>query len=96
MSKTIEGIPESFTREQYVALFDAVGMNPYDIMSLEFRAEGVYAVVFERDGDGERILIDHTGDDGGWAKHRVFIPVDGGLPKREAFKSVADIKGAGK
>lgn len=94
MSKAIEGVPESFTREQYVALFDAVGLSPYNIMSLEFRAEGVYAVVFERDAEGQRILIDHTGEDGGWAKHRIFIPVEGGLPKREDFRAVAEAKAA--
>ena len=87
MSKIIEGIPESFTREQYVALFDAVGVDPYNVESLEFRAEGVYVVVFECDDQGERILL-KNGD--GDAKHRIFVPVEGGLPKREDFRSGHD------
>lgn len=91
MSKTIEGIPESFTREQYVALFDAVGLSPYDLVSLEFRAEGVYAEVFERDTTGKRIFSQH---DGGFAKHRIFIPVEGGMPRREEFRIASEGKQA--
>ena len=89
MSKQIEGIPESFTREQYVALFDAVGVDPYNAESLEFRAEGVYVVVFDLNENGDRYLV---GSGEGYAKHRAFVPVDGGLPEREAFRAAAEIK----
>lgn len=70
MSKTISGIPESFTREQYISFFEAVGVTPSDVSSLSFLAQGVEAVVFERDAEGARVL---TGD--AFAKHTIFIPV---------------------
>ena len=70
MAKTIPGVPESFTREQYLGIFEAVGLAPDNVLSLTFDVHGVHAVVFERDADGARLL---TND--GYAKHLIHIPV---------------------
>ena len=76
MTKKLEGVPESFTREQYISLFQAVGLDPAQVLELNFRPDGVHAVVIAVDEQGQRIV---TRD--GYAKHTVFIPVD---PKQES------------
>lgn len=88
MSKTIEGVPEFFTREQYLSFFTAAGVTPSDIMSLRFLPSSVEAVVIERDADGHRLIAqdnscicssDGVDDDctaqHGYAKHTIIIPV---------------------
>lgn len=92
MSKSIEGIPESFTREQYLSFFRAAGVEPRVIKTLRFLPDGVEAVVFAVDEQGKRTYVpDHEctcKDEGeetdplcvaqhGFAKHTVFIPVRG-------------------
>lgn len=74
MSKTIEGVPESISRKDYLSLFTAVGLTPDRVKSLEFRSDGVHAEVFEVWPDGSRRLANKSGD-GGYAKHTIFIPV---------------------
>lgn len=71
MSKTIEGVPASFTREQYTSIFDAVGIDPNNTLRMTFDADGVRATVFELDAQGCRIP---TGN--GAAKHDIYIPVE--------------------
>jgi len=71
MSKTIPSVPESFTREQYMSFFRAVGIRPEDTVSLRFDASGVHATVFAKDDEGRNIVnVDE------YAKHTIFIPVD--------------------
>lgn len=72
MSKIIEGIPEFLTHEQYMALFEAVGVDPGSVQELRAAHDGVHAIVFERNERGE-LLLDRDRD--GYYKHRVFIPV---------------------
>ena len=71
MAKTIPGVPESFTREQYLALFEALGLDPNEVFTLHFDVNGVHAVVFERDEEGHNVPL----NDGTCAKHTIFIPV---------------------
>ena len=69
--KTITGVPESLTREQYTALIESVGFDVKDLRRLEFRVDGVYAEVFERTDRG--IRLDTQKDEA--IVNRVFIPV---------------------
>lgn len=71
MSKTIEGVPEFLTPEQYSSLFAACGFTPSSVKELRMAPDGVHALVFDLDENGHRYLVGDTG----YAKHRVFIPV---------------------
>lgn len=73
MSKTIEGIPEFITHDQYLALFAACGVDPSKVVELRMAADGVHALVFALDEHGKRrIDVQHEGTR---YKHRIFIPV---------------------
>lgn len=72
MSKTIPGVPESLTREQFTSLFTAVGIKPEDTKELVFRPGGIYATVYERTPEGRRLLHE---DGSGCVTHEIFIPV---------------------
>jgi hypothetical protein len=69
---TVEAAPRSITRAQYTAMVAAAGFDVADIVTLEFRPAGVYAVVYARDEDGKR-TVDHATNE--INKHRVFVPV---------------------
>lgn len=71
MSKTIPGVPESITREQYIALHDAAGIDPRQTLELSFKADGIHATVFALNFDGKRAYDPNVG----FAKHTIFIPV---------------------
>lgn len=73
MSKTIEGIPEFLTREHYLGLLAAVGLDPHRISEIRYASDGVHALVFELDEQGRKKY--HPGKPGGAHKHRVFIPI---------------------
>ena len=70
--KTITGVPESLTREQYVSLIESVGFDVKDLRTLEFRMDGIYAEVMDRDESG-RLHLDAARDE--VVTNRVFIPV---------------------
>lgn len=71
MARTIEGVPEFVTREDYKALIAAAGFEPKQLRELRFTNVGIYAIVFERTNTG--LVIDpRTGDA---VKSRVFIPI---------------------
>jgi len=70
--KTITGVPESLTREQYTALIASVGFDVKELRSLEFKTDGIYAEVFDRNEKGNA-YIDPSTDD--VVINRVFIPV---------------------
>lgn len=70
MSKTIDCVPESITRERYDALIRVTGFDPAELRSLRFTAEGIYAEAFAKDRDGHWFA---DGDE--VATHEVFIPV---------------------
>jgi len=72
MSKTIEGVPECLTRDQYLSLFEACGFDPSVVVEMRMAHDGVHALVFALDEDGNRRVLP---DGSGYAKHRVFIPV---------------------
>lgn len=72
MSKTIHGVPEFLTREQWVNMFRQYGFTPELTKELTFTHDGVRAVVFDVDEHGRKHL---DLDGSGYAKHRVFIPV---------------------
>ena len=72
MSKTIEGIPEFITYDQYLALFAACGVEPKQVIELRMATDGIHILVIALDEQGKR-RIDMKG--GGYYKHRIFIPV---------------------
>ena len=74
MAKIIEGIPDFITREDYLNLFRAAGFTPEQVFELRFSPDGVHAVVAYHDENGHKV-IDKQNPNGGWVKHRVFIPV---------------------
>jgi hypothetical protein len=71
-AKTIPGVPESITRDAYIQLFEAAGIDPRQTRELSFKADGIHATVFAVDDEGKRIL-----DPGveGYVKHTIYIPV---------------------
>lgn len=74
MSKVIEGVPESITRDAYIALIAATGIDPHAITELSFKADGIVATVFYTDGSGAKVA-DKVGET--FLKHHVYIPVEG-------------------
>jgi hypothetical protein len=69
--KQIDGVPESITRAEYLALIESVGLDVKDLRSLEFRTDGIYAEVRARDTD-RKLVIDSRNE---MATHRIYIPV---------------------
>jgi len=74
MSKTIPGVMESITREAYVSLIHAVGLDPHLLAELSFHADGIKATVFAIDESGAK-AIDPV--EGVAVKHAIYIPVEG-------------------
>ena len=72
---TIEGIPESITREQYLDLFRSLNIDPAEVLSLRFAWNGIQAEVFATDDHGLRIMNAFSKEPG-YAKHSLFIRVD--------------------
>lgn len=72
MSKTIEGVPEFITYDQYLALFEACGVKPQQVIELRMAADGVHALVFALDENGKRRINPHGPSS---YKHRIFIPI---------------------
>jgi len=70
--KTIPGVPESLTREQYMSLVESVGFDGKYLRSLEFRIDGIYAEVFERNEKGNLVLDTKLDEP---VINRVYIPV---------------------
>lgn len=73
MSKTIPSVPECITREQYLALFAAMGVDPSHTIELRAAHDGVHALVIALDEDGNFIV--DARDSGCYQKHRIFVPV---------------------
>ena len=74
MSKVIEGVPESITRDAYISLIAATGIDPNAIHELSFKADGIVATVFHINASGGKVA-DKIGDT--FLKHHVYIPVEG-------------------
>lgn len=72
MAKTIQGVPENITRDQFLGIFTAVGINAEDCTKVELLPDGVHATVFERHADGTKVV---NLDGNGFAKHNIHIPV---------------------
>lgn len=70
--KTINEVPESITRADYLALMAAVGFEPKRLKSLRFEPFGIYAEVYHRNDDGKQVL---DGPRGVPAIHQIYIPV---------------------
>lgn len=73
MTKKIPGVPESISRADYIKLIEASGIDPAQMLELNFKADGIYATVFALNDEGRRTL-DRSSD--GLNKHIVYIPVE--------------------
>lgn len=69
-SVSIAGVPESITREAYLALIAAAGLAPENLREIRFTANGIYATVYATNADGAKML-----DGNDIAMHSVYIPV---------------------
>lgn len=63
---------KTITREQYVHLIGSVGFDARDLKSLEFRVDGIYAVVMERNKHGAYVIDAERNE---VATSKVFIRV---------------------
>ena len=61
VTKTIPGIPETISREKYVELIEALGIDPSAICSLRLLRDGIECEVFAKN-DGRRVIISHDPD----------------------------------
>lgn len=68
----IPGVPASISRKHYLELIAATGLDIKNLVSLEFRTDGIYATTFVRDADGNT-GVDPLGNE--VLRHRVYIPV---------------------
>jgi hypothetical protein len=73
MTKHIAAVPESITRQQYVALIEALGLNAYHLLALQFGVNSIYATVFARDADDQP--YEDPLERNALAKHRISIPI---------------------
>ena len=70
----VDAVPASITREAYSALVAAAGFTVDDLVSLEFRSDGIYAEVYARDESGA-VLFDRAQNE--TVRNRVFVPIRG-------------------
>ena len=70
MALSIDAVPETITREQYLSLIRSVGFEPADIMELRFTTEGIVATVVVRNEAGTLVV-----DGNEFATHEVFVQV---------------------
>jgi len=77
VTKIIEGVPESLTREQYVGLIESVGVDPDTLIEMNFKPDGIYATVAAEDGAGYAVP-DDSADEFSIMTHKVYVPVTDG------------------
>jgi len=70
-AEQLAGIPETITREAYLALVRGAGFEIDDLVSLRFNAHSIEAVVFALDSEGKP----YPGDHDEAAVHQISIKV---------------------
>lgn len=66
---TIPGVPESLDRSKVIEFFHSVGIDPAKCLSVELKADGIYAETFALDAEGRKVVLyDEV------ATHRIYIP----------------------
>lgn len=71
MATTINGVPESISRADYLRLIESIGLNPNRLTMLEFRMDGIYADVKAQHPVRGTDMVE--GDE--IATHRIYIRV---------------------
>jgi hypothetical protein len=71
---TIPGVPKSIPRARYVEVIASLGFDPHELVSLEFRLDGIYATVRARGANGKAVVS--LGSRNTLVEHRIFIPVE--------------------
>ncbi|TDE02833.1 hypothetical protein [Jiangella asiatica] len=83
MSKVIEGVPESISREDYLRLIASAGFDVNELRSLKFGYDGIYAEVIDRDNAGQpRYEGEAVAGESGTVINTVYIPVQDEEPGR--------------
>ena len=72
MSKTIPGIPEYLTRDQWAAMFEQFGFDPMNLVEVRFAPDGVHALVASDREDGAGYFDRQAGKP---IRSRIYIPV---------------------
>lgn len=77
VSHTINGIPETISRADYLGLIAGVGIDPHHVISLTFGPNSIDAVVPVLNEDGQRLLDPRLcePDQGRWLAHTICIRV---------------------
>ena len=70
MGKKIEGVPEFIWREDYVALFERLGIDPHRTTAVRLLPDGVRAEVYALGDDGKPVV-----DGNELVRDHVYIPV---------------------
>lgn len=73
MSKQIQGVPESITRQRYIDLIASIGLDARELYSLRFESDHIFAVVKARNANGQQYFDDGAANE--VAKHHISIPV---------------------
>jgi hypothetical protein len=72
MTKSIKGVPESITRQQYVDLINSLGIDPYLLYDLWFGRNTIVATVKALDENGKGYAGEERNE---MAKHNIVIKV---------------------
>lgn len=70
---TLDAVPQCISRDRYVELIRALGLDPTNVKRVEFRTDGVYVEVMYRNERGAQQLDEYAND---VVHHRVYIPVE--------------------
>jgi hypothetical protein len=73
--KTTNAVPESISRDDYLALIVSVGIDPNEVMSLTFKPDAIEAVVVQRDENGDMIPNARLCEPHTVLTHSIIIPV---------------------
>lgn len=68
---TLLGVPDNLPREKVLDFFKSVGLEAKNCMSVELRADGIYAELIARSPEGHRIVDNQRGE---LVIHKVYIP----------------------
>jgi hypothetical protein len=73
MAITIDGVPESISRDKYMELIESIGLDPSKLVHLEFGYHSIRAIVKATDANGKsyRSPVDVNEV----AKHEVCIKI---------------------
>lgn len=75
MSNTVNAVPESISRADYVRLIASIGLDAKDLFSLTFGTHSIEAVSFVLDEDGKRVVDQRLCEPALYLKRTITITV---------------------